>query len=292
MVAVLHLLATTLAGQQPGQPTFRAGADVVEVAITVTDSDGRFVGGLNVDDFVVREGGHVQRLVYFSREREPVSLGLLLDVSGSMTPDKLSAAKQALTGLVDSQLDARDEVFFMQFGYSAMVTQEWTADRAAVQRAIREVDHPTGDTALRDALALAVPIAEGGQRRKKALLVISDGHDSRSAFTLVELQGAIARSGVLVYAIGVDGASNGGAGERVDAEALRRITDGAGGRTLVARGTSQLSGLVAQIGRELGGQYHAAYERDGPVDGARHIISVEVKRRNLRVRARAGYVAE
>ena len=184
---------------------FKSGVDLVNVTATVADESGRFVPSLTKDDFAIFENGHRQEISHFSSERTPVSLGILLDVSGSMTPDKMAAARSAIDRFIYDLLDRDDELFFMEFASTARVTQAWTTDRAAISHALSRVD-PVGGTAIYDAIARALPMAAAGRHKKKAVLVISDGNDTSSTISVPLLRQRIRDSEVLVYALGVDGA--------------------------------------------------------------------------------------
>lgn len=281
------VLAPALAAFQ-----FRGTVDLVEITATVTDGQGRFLTGLKAEDFIVRDDGVPQRLIRIDSHREPVSLGIVLDASGSMQATNMAAARTALERLLFQRLDPRDELFFVEFSWNARLTQEWTTDRRLVQGALRDVQ-PTGDTALFDALALAVPTAETGRHRKKVLLVLSDGGDTHSVVTLGELREAIISSDVLVYALGFEKGRGRWPGTRdaADPKTLRFITDPTGGRTEMV-GPGQLEAAVDRLAEELGRQYQLAYERTGPRDGRSHAIEVAVRARGARVRARSGYIAD
>jgi Ca-activated chloride channel family protein len=214
---------------------------------------------------------------------------VLLDDSGSMADERMTAAREAIHQLLFEHLDPRDELFFVEFSFNARLTQEWTTDRQLIRGALQDV-HPTGDTALYDAVALAVPTAQAGRHRKKVVLIISDGRDTRSAVTIDELHDAIVGSDVLVYALGFEKTAR--SPDAADAGALHQITDATGGRTEMVKHVAQLPGAVSRIAVELGRQYHLAYERAGSRDGRRHAIQVGVKARGARVRARSGYVAD
>jgi Ca-activated chloride channel family protein len=321
--------AAALAAQEQGPSTFRGGVELVNISATVTDRNGRFVAGLDKEDFAVFEDGEPQELAHFSNERVPVSLGLVLDASGSMTPEKMSSARSAIDRLIYDLLGRDDELFFMEFANRPHLAQEWTLDRGAISRAVERV-RAIGGTAMYDAVAEAVPTASIGLHPKKALLVISDGNDTNSRTPPGELRRIIRESEVLVYALGVDGSPSvqradppvirfpplprfplpipGGGpqprfppvrgrnarsqvGERVDADALRRITDDTGGRTEIVRSFGDLSGATARIADELSRQYYLGYASPGKRDGRWHEIRVEVRGRGLNVRARRGYVA-
>lgn len=194
------------AGPPAPDPPFRfeGRVDLVNVSVTVVDREGRFVPGLTQGDFTVYEDGRPQPITYFSAERVPVSLGVVLDTSGSMAGEKIQSARSALDRFLRVLLDGDDEVFLIRFSDRPTLLQDWTQDRLLLTRALERIA-PNGATALYDALAEALPLAQAGSRRKKALLVISDGNDTSSATRLRDLRQQIRESEVLVYAIGIDG---------------------------------------------------------------------------------------
>jgi VWFA-related protein len=189
---------------QPGGFRFKSGVELINVTATVSDSSGRFVPGLRMEDFKVYEDGQLQTLTHFSAERVPVSLGIVLDTSGSMAGDKMSAARSALDRFLYDLLDPNDEIFVYRFSDAPLLVQAWTSDRQLLSRALGRIS-PNGGTALYDAVEEAVAYAEGGQQPKKALVIISDGNDTSSQTTPTSLRRAIRQSEVLVYAIGIDG---------------------------------------------------------------------------------------
>jgi VWFA-related protein len=205
-VAAVGAQTSTGTASQQGDEGFRfkSGVELVNVTATVSDQDGHFVSGLTKDDFTVYEDGQRQEITNFSNERVPVSLGILLDTSGSMTPDKMSAARSAIDRFIYDLLGKDDELFFMQFASVPDLLQGWTYDRRAISRAVGETT-AAGGTAMYDAIARALPIAADGRNQKKALLVISDGNDTNSRTTVGQLRNLIRESEVMVYALGVDG---------------------------------------------------------------------------------------
>lgn len=325
---ILSVAMVSIAAQGQEGFTFRSGVELINVTATVTDDDGRFVPGLRKEDFTVYEDGERQEVTHFSNERVPVSLGILLDSSGSMTPDKMSSARSAIDRFIFDLLGKEDELFFMEFSNRPDLIQDWTTDRRAISRAVSRVN-PAGGTAMYDAVADALPFVETGRHTKKALLIISDGNDTNSRINVPELRQLIRESEVLVYTLGVDGTMTttmrtgptiqlpipmpfpgrrqprlppiiigGGGGtrtraaaERVNGDALRQITDDTGGRTEIVRGFGDLDGATARIADELSQQYYLGYASPGKKDGRWHAIRVEVKDRRLAVRARRGYVA-
>jgi VWFA-related protein len=183
---------------------FRSGVELVNVTATVTDSRGRFVPGLRQEDFVIYEDTELQQVTHFSNERVPVSLGVVLDTSGSMAGDKMVSAQAAVDRFLTDLLDPADELFLFRFDSIPDMVEEWTTDRRRLSRAINRL-RVGGGTAMYDAVAEAVPYAETGQNRKKAVLLISDGNDTDSSTDLRDLKALIRETEVLVYAIGIDG---------------------------------------------------------------------------------------
>ena len=188
---------------------FRSTTELINVTATVTDSSGRFASSLRKEDFLVREDGQQQQISHFSSERVPVSLGIVLDLSGSMAGEKFRAAQSALDRFLYDLLQPEDEVFLLGFSDRTEMVSNWTTDRQQVANALRRM-RPRGGTALYDAVAEAVPMAQSGRHKKKAVVVISDGNDTDSGTQADALQSLIRETEVLVYAIGIDGTGSSG----------------------------------------------------------------------------------
>jgi VWFA-related protein len=188
--------------------SFHTSVDLINITATVTDENGHFVQGLKQSDFVVYEDGKPQPVAQFEAERVPVSLGIALDTSGSMFGDRIAAAEAALNRFLFDLLGPNDEVFLYRFDSKPELVQRWTTDRAAVSRALGSV-HANGGTALYDTVAAAIPLAQAGTRKKKALVILSDGNDTSSHLGLDPLHEIIRESEVLVYAIGIDASGSG-----------------------------------------------------------------------------------
>jgi Ca-activated chloride channel homolog len=326
VAAALVTAAVASLGAQDGFK-LKSRVELINVTATVSDDSGRFVSGLRQGDFTIYEDNEKQEITHFSADRVPVSLGILLDVSGSMSPDKMDAARAAINRFTQQLLEPEDELFLMAFANSPDLLQDWTMDRRLISRAMLRVD-ANGGTAMYDAIAEALPIAGSGRHEKKAILVISDGNDRNSTITVNELRQAIRESEVIVYALGVDATQrqmpqvappsnpfpipipfpipgggrrrpqifggpygNQGRDERVNADALRRITDDTGGRTEIVRGFRGLDEATERIADELSKQYYLGYSSTRPKDGRWHSIRVDARDRRLTVRARRGYVA-
>jgi len=207
-LAILMFLGATAAtpfGQQQNEQAFkfRTGVELINVTATVTDANGRFVPNLRQEDFRVYQDEQPQEITHFNSERVPVSLGIILDTSGSMDGEKMAAAKLALNRFLRDLLGPEDEVFLYRFDTSPELVHEWTTDRARVSAALNQLQ-PRGGTAMYDAVSEAIPLVQAGKHRKKALLIISDGNDTSSRTAIIALKEQIRETEVLVYAIGID----------------------------------------------------------------------------------------
>jgi VWFA-related protein len=214
-VAAIALFVVSLHGQQapapaPARPAddqafrFKSGVELINVTATVSDASGRFVSGLRPEDFIVYEDDQLVEVTHFSAERAPVSLGIAVDTSGSMAGEKMQAAQSALERFLFDLLDRRDEIFLYRFSNDPVLLQSWTTDRPALSRALGRLI-PNGGTAMYDTVSAAVPLAQRGQNRKKAILIISDGNDTASRTDIRSVKQQIRESEVLVYAVGIDG---------------------------------------------------------------------------------------
>lgn len=198
--------ATLVLGQErpAGQGfSFRSGVSLINVTVTVTDDSGHAVAGLKQGDFEIYEDGLLQTTSHFDAERVPVSLGIAVDTSGSMVGEKWIAAQAALSRFVDDLLGPNDEIFLYRFDSQPELVHPWTQDRRQVSRALSTIQ-PRGGTAMYDTVADAIPLAQRGTQRKKALVIISDGNDTSSSTRVPELTQMIRESEVMVYAIGLD----------------------------------------------------------------------------------------
>jgi VWFA-related protein len=200
---VLGLSATVpLSGQEGFR--FKSGVELINVTATVTDRTGRFLPGLTKEDFTVYEDNEPVEITNFSADRTPVSLGIVLDTSGSMQGQKWHAARDAIDRFLQQLSDEQDEFFLYRFSAGPDLVQDWTHDRRAMSWSLGRVN-PNGGTAMYDAVAEAVPMAHGGRNRKKAIVIISDGNDTSSRVGVGEVRQLVRESEVLVYAVGIDG---------------------------------------------------------------------------------------
>ena len=195
------------AGDDTQSFRFRTGVELINVTATVTDENGRFVPNLQQDDFRVYQDNELQPITHFNSERVPVSLGVALDTSGSMEGEKMAAARDALDRFLSQLLEPDDEVFLYRFDTNPVLVEGWTRDKRRVGMELGRMQ-PRGGTAMYDAVAEAVPLAQSGQNRKKALVIISDGNDTSSRTDVFAVKQLIRETEVLVYAIGIDSSTS------------------------------------------------------------------------------------
>src|SRR5688572_20750939 len=204
VAALLALAGSAPIAQQQDGFRFKSGVELINVTATVTDRSGRFYSRLTKDDFIVFEDNKPVEVTHFSAERTPVSLGIVVDTSGSMVGDKWGAAVNAIDRFLRMMSDELDEFFLYRFSANADLVADWTADRDRLASLLRRI-HPNGGTAMYDAAAEAVPMAQSGQNRKKAIVIISDGNDTSSRVGVSEVKQVVRETEVLVYAVGIDG---------------------------------------------------------------------------------------
>src|SRR6185436_5426058 len=159
--AVAALACTTLFAQEQGGFKFKSGVELINVTATVTDRAGRFYSRLKKEDFLVYEDNKPVEVTHFSAERTPVSLGIVVDTSGSMAGEKWTAAVNSIDRFFRMMNDELDEFFLYRFSANADLVADWTNDRDRLAMSIGRI-HPNGGTAMYDAAAEAVPMAQSG----------------------------------------------------------------------------------------------------------------------------------
>jgi Ca-activated chloride channel homolog len=273
-----------------GASRFRSGVEVIRITATVSDAEGNLVSGLPREAFEVYEDGARQKITQFTNERVPVSLAVLLDASDSMYGRRIQDAREAVERFLFESLDPSDEFLLLAFNHRPNVLTEWTRSREVLQPALSNLQ-PFGGTAIYDAVMTSLPLIAGRAEQRAAILLISDGADSASDASLLQLRTAMLRSDVFAYAIAVNSPDPRPINTQVNPVALREITDGSGGRTEVVRDTTDLQAATARIAEELNNQYLLGYDSPHGPDGQYHSIRVRVQGGAYRVRARNGYVA-
>jgi VWFA-related protein len=267
---------------------FKSGVDLVMVQATVKDHDGRLVSGLGVDDFRIFEDGIEQRVLQFTGERVPVSLGIAVDVSDSMFGVRIADARRAIDRFVLSLLEEGDEAFLLVFNHAPLVRGQWTRPPRGLAGRLDGVK-PFGGTAIYDALIKAVPMFDKRRHERCGLLVVSDGADTASDARLQDALRRINYSDAFVYAIAIDAPSGPAINNRFSPDSLNEIASQSGGYTEVIRDSAELSAATERIASELNHQYTLAYAPSRPPDGQYHTIRVRTRIDQYVVRSRRGF---
>jgi Ca-activated chloride channel homolog len=275
----------------PGGQVFRSRVEVITVAATVFDADGRLAHDLPRDAFEVYDDGEQQPIVQFTHERVPVAMGVLLDISDSMYGRRMVEARSAVSRFLFDLLDDEDEFFVYGFNHAPQLVSSWTRDAALVSSRMAAL-RPSGGTAVYDAVLTALPLFATRNQPRAAMVIISDGADTASDATVREVRSALIRSDAFVYAIAMDPPERRPINTRVNPFALREITDDTGGHTEVVSDSIELVAATQRVAEELNSQYVLGYNAPRGADGQFHSIRVRVRHGNYRVRARRGYIAE
>lgn len=268
---------------------FRTNVGEVLVHATVLDKKNHPVTGLPQSDFAIEENGAPQKIDYFTSEDAPVSLGLLIDNSGSMRTKRPEVDRAALNFVRAS--NPGDEVFVVNFNDEYYLDAEFTNNVAKLQDGLDHIDS-RGGTALYDATIASLDhLNQDGKKPKKVLLIITDGEDDASRYTLEQtVRMAQAEKGPLIYCIGLIGDMGGG--EKRHAErALKAMAEATGGQAFFAKNLSEVDALTHELAGEIRQQYTLAYRSNQAAPGFRRIdVSVHSPHmKDLKVLARSGY---
>jgi Ca-activated chloride channel homolog len=280
---------------------FRADSTLVLVPVSVTDPSNRYVLGLAKEDFHLFEDDVEQKVTHFSNEDAPLSIGLLVDTSGSMGA-KLDTSRRAVSEFLKT-LNASDEAFLVQFSDQAQLAVPLTSDARAIESSMTTATSG-GLTALLDAVNLGLQQMKRAKNPRKALLVISDGGDNNSRYTATQISDLVREADVQIYAMGVFepslsfglGGGKLGTAEMDGPRLLSAIAEQTGGRALAATNLRELPGIAERIGIELRNQYVLAYTPQNPGhDGKYRKIEVKLQQPKalpaLKARWRLGYYA-
>jgi Ca-activated chloride channel homolog len=306
--AFLMVAAITTAAMLYAQ--VRVDVRLVNVITTVTDTHGRHISDLKAEDFVLEEDGRPQQIAHFSQDRDvPVSMGILLDTSGSMER-KIRTAVEAVERF-SRRIHQNDDIFLISFSGRPVLRQDFTDDREKLAESLRHIN-ATGGTALYDAMSDGLAKIRFGRHNKHAILLITDGQDTASTTKLDEVLQSIRQSELLVYPVGISGlsyaknldvfgtsafAARAGQSKRdeVDLNVLRDFAENSGGRafllaeSLVNRG-GQIEKVLDAIADELRSQYTLGFYPSHADDNRYHALRVRT-RSGANVRARRGYLA-
>lgn len=269
--------------------------DLVTMNVTVTDLYGRFVSGLKKNAFTILDENAEQKIEFFSDEDAPISVGIIFDVSGSMSGEKIQKARQALSKFIGTSHPS-DEYFLIAFNKRAQLLLDRTRNGEAVLDKLQLVQ-PKDNTALYDAVYLGTEKVTTGAHQKRALIIISDGQDNNSRYTFADVRKELKESDVSVYAIGILGGGDSSSSEGVTGQSyLEELAGVTGGRAFFPQTNIELDEIFERIALELRHQYSIGYR---PVnfnnDGKWRKLKVKVKPPRglprLFVRTKEGYYA-
>jgi Ca-activated chloride channel family protein len=253
--------------------TIRVDTSLVLIPVTVNDPLNRPVTGLEKENFRVFDDKVEQTVSQFAMEDEPVAVGLVFDTSGSMG-NKLRTSRLAAKAFFRTSNADEDEYFLVEFDSAPRLVVPMTTNTGEIETQLL-YSKSNGSTALLDALLLAIHEMRKSKKRKKALLVISDGGDNRSRYTPNEAQRVIRESDILIYAIGVFGGGS-TAEEYGGPQLLSRIAEGTGGRLYEAI-PAELPDTASKIGVDLRNRYVLGYSpRNQARDGKYHRVDVRI----------------
>ncbi len=271
----------------------KVDVDLVLVPVTVTDPMNRLVTGLEKDNFELYEGSDKQQVMHFSSEDAPISLGVIFDMSGSMS-NKIEKSREAVVEFFRTA-NPQDEFFMVTFNEKPELLQDFTSSVEDIQAKLPLVA-PKGRTALLDAIYMGLHRMKKAHNAKKALLIISDGGDNHSRYTENEIKSIVKEADVQIYGIGLFDNTPRTEEERNGPVMLSEITDVTGGRTFTVDNPNELADVATKIGIELRNQYVLGYRPSKVArDGKWRKIKVKLVPPKglppLRVYAKTGYYA-
>lgn len=273
-----------------GDAVFTSDTRLVPLNVTVTDKAGHLVPGLPKSAFQVFENNIPQQIKDFKGEDVPVSLGLIVDNSGSMREKRQSVESAALALVRDS--NKQDEVFVVNFNDEAYLDADFTSDIKLMEQGLTKIDS-RGGTAMRDAIRMSMDhLKKYAKRDKKVILVVTDGNDNASSETLTAIVRQAQQEDILVYAIGLLSEE-----ERKEAQAAKRaldlLTSSSGGQAFYPKDVSDVERIAHEVAHDIRNQYTITYTpANQKLDGSFRSIKVMVKAQgNPLARTRLGYYA-
>ena len=271
----------------------RMNVDLVLVPVTVTDPMNRLVTGLEKEDFQIFENNKDQKIRTFASEDAPVSIGIIFDLSGSMT-SKLVRARESILQFIKTA-NPQDEFFVIGFNDRPELIEDFTNSVEDIEARLATV-RSGHRTALMDAIYYGVAKMKDARHERKALLVVSDGGDNRSRYTEGEVRSQVREADVEIYSIGIFDPYAPTPEERTGPQLLEDISDVTGGRLFRVDDIDELGDIAEKISTELRNQYVIGYRpQDLTRDGKWRKVKVKVNPPPglppLTIYARTGYYA-
>jgi Ca-activated chloride channel family protein len=299
VVTALLASVTIAAGRQP---QFKSGVEVVYLDVTVQAPDGSIVRGLAKEDFLIYDDEVPQDVAVFSAEPAPISVGVLIDTSGSMTGHRMAAAIRAADALGHS-LQPADRWSISTFDSIRRTMITWRPYDPGIVNSLRAMPI-SGSTELFRAVTDMVPYMKETPHRKRAMLLMTDGIDnsiiaaSRDGrgdpfeapgplASSAKAQAALREGEVLLYALGINVAGRAGA---VHVPSLQRLAEPTGGSVIIASTVREVEAAAQRVAEELRQQYTLGFYAQNAGDNTYHRLRVMTRHPDYRVRTRAGYV--
>jgi Ca-activated chloride channel family protein len=268
----------------------RKNVELVLVPVTVTDFSNRLITGLDKSNFTLYENKQQQEIKHFGSEDSPVSLGIVLDVSGSMQT-KIERARDAIVELLRTS-NPQDEFFLITFADQPILAHDFTHDPEKIQSGLLFIS-PKGRTSLLDAIYMGIAKMRQAKYQRRALVIISDGGDNRSRYSEHDVKTMVKEADVLVYSIGVFDKEFQTMEEKVGPALLSEMSDATGATSYVLDNPNYLPKIAERIGSELRNQYLLGFRpADSKCDGKWRKIKVKLQAprgMHLHVQARSGY---
>lgn len=276
-----------------GLPLLKSNVNLVLVPVTVTDPMDRLVTGLDKSNFSVYQDKEKEQIRNLSSDDAPISVGIILDVSGSMA-DKIDRAREAVSQFLETA-NPQDEFFLITFSNGPAVVSHFTSRVQDIESRLPTVQ-AKGMTALLDAIYLGMDEMHHAQYPRKALLIISDGGDNHSRYTEGEVKDLVEEGDTQIFAIGLYDQYPRTIEEQEGPGLLREITDATGGRSFTIDNPNELADVATKIGIALRDEYVIAYQpKVRPRDGKYHKITVKLRPPKglppLHVSAKRGFYA-
>jgi Ca-activated chloride channel family protein len=288
-------MATATAGPRlSGAGLIRTSTELVMVPVTITDDRNRPVTGLARDNFQLFENKQAQEIKNFSSEDSPVSIGIIMDVSGSMA-NKLERARDAVHQFCEAS-NPQDEFFMVTFSDAPRLATDFTDRPEEIENALLGAQSK-GRTSLLDAIYMGIHKMKDARYSRRTLLIISDGGDNHSRYSDRDVKRAVKEADILIYAVGTYDRYATSQEELLGPELLQNVAGVTGGQAYTLSKVGELPEVTRAIGTRLRHQYMLTYRpQTRSRDGKWHKISVKLRLPKkwssfLRVNARTGYYA-
>jgi Ca-activated chloride channel homolog len=298
LFSLSFLCTTVIRAQEPvtkdRNQTIKVDVDLVLVNATVSDSKGRMVTGLQQDNFRIWEDKVEQKVEYLSSEDSPMSIGLIFDATGSMA-DKISAARDAATSFLRLG-NPDDEYFLVTFSQSPRLADGFTTDISRLQSHM--IFTPAkGLTPLYDAVYLGLETMKSARNKRKALLLITDGEDNHSRYSLSDIKEFVKEQDVQIFVIGIVNPSGELGSDPGGRAIIEDLAQTSGGQEFFPDSVDELEDICNKIALELRNQYVLGYHSTNETkDGKWRKIRVKINPPkglpNLSVHSKNGYYAE